>query len=71
MTAHQGGKSRVVTAADVCLQQLAVGQPRRFVQKRQPAKVAEDFTHLAGRHGVSFRKRTVVLYPNYYPLKPV
>ena len=59
---HQGCKSRLVTAAEVVLQQLPIGQPRPIPQKHRPAKVLDDLAHLAGRHVVSLVRATLALY---------
>jgi hypothetical protein len=53
MPTHQGFHGRLVTTADVFLQQLRIGQPRPILEKCCPAKVLEDLAPLAGRHVVS------------------
>jgi hypothetical protein len=50
MSAHQGCNSGFVTAAEVVLQQLPIGQPSPITHKHGPAKVLDDLAHLAGRH---------------------
>jgi hypothetical protein len=57
--AHEGCKSRFVTAADVVLQQFPIGQSHIFAQHR--AKVLDDTVHLAGWHVPSIRA-TVAIY---------
>ena len=60
MPPHKGCKSRLVTAADVVLQKLLIGQPRTIPQN--PAKVLDDPVYLAGCHVPSFAGAMVALY---------
>jgi hypothetical protein len=56
---HKSCKSRLVTAADVDLQQLLIGQAR--IIPLNPAKVLDDPAHLAGCHCHSFVGMTFAL----------
>jgi hypothetical protein len=62
MPPHKGCKSRLVTAANIILQELPIGQPRTVTQKHRPAKVLDDLTHLARRHVVFLVGAKVALY---------
>ena len=50
MPLNNGRKCRLVTTADVVLQQLPIGQSCPIPQKHRPAKVLDDLAHLVGRH---------------------
>jgi hypothetical protein len=67
MPMHEGRKGRLVTAAEVVLQQLPVGQPRTVPQQQRPAEVQHDLARLAARHALSFTVAPIALYAYYYP----
>jgi hypothetical protein len=48
MPSHEGCKSRLVTAADVVIQQLPIGLSGAIAQN--PAKVMDDSAQLSGHH---------------------
>jgi hypothetical protein len=60
MPMHKGCKSRPITAADVVLQQLPIGQSRTIPQN--PAKMLDDPAQLSGRHVLSFVGATAALH---------
>jgi hypothetical protein len=60
MPLHKGCESRLVTAADVVLQQLAIGQARTVPQ--DAAEVLHDPVHRAGCHVPSFAGATLTVY---------
>src|SRR5262245_32302308 len=61
MPSHQNRQRRLVTTAEVVLQQLSIGQPCPVAQPH-PAKVLDHLAHLAGRHFVSLVKAKLALY---------
>src|SRR5258708_6340483 len=62
MPLHQCREGRLVTAADVVGQELAIGPSSADSQKRPLANVLHDLAGLAGRHVSSFVGATVALY---------
>src|SRR5579864_8850031 len=62
MPLHKGRKSRLVTTADVVLQQLPIGQPYAIPQKHRPAKVLDNPAQLSGRHIASLVAAKLALY---------
>ena len=62
MPLHKGRKSRLVTTADVVLQQLLIGQSCPIPQKHRPAKVLDNPARSSGRHITSLVTAKLALY---------
>jgi hypothetical protein len=62
MPLHKGPKSRLVTTADVVLQQLLIGQSCAIPQTHRPAKVLDNPAQLSGRHITSLVTAKLALY---------
>ncbi len=71
MPPHQGSNSRLLTAAEVALQQLSIAQPCPILQKRRPTKLLHNLAYLAGWHGVPSLLAILCLLPYYYRPKPI
>src|SRR5438045_804445 len=54
MPLHKGRQSRLVTTAEVVLQQLPIGPSCPIPQKHRPAKVLDNLAQLSSRHVPSF-----------------
>jgi hypothetical protein len=71
MPLHEGSTRRFITAAEVVLQQLPIGQPCGLLPKNGAAKVLDDPADLAHHYLTSRAAAGVHFYPNYYRLRPV
>src|SRR4029077_5891575 len=71
MPLHKVGRSRLITTADVVLQQLLIGQSCPIAQKHRPAKVLDNPAPLSGRHIASLVAAKFALYLYYYRLQAV